>query len=65
MAVEALRPETLLREHTQVSSLRALFDVRCPDLPLDALDPAPSRDDCLDAGDQLDGLVRVERRVTA
>src|SRR5439155_25269022 len=65
MAVEASGSEAFLRQHSKVPSLRSVLDVRCANLPLDALDPAPSRDDRLDSGDEFHGFLGAEGRVTA
>src|SRR5207245_9233122 len=57
------RLQTRFREDAQIPFPRAAFDVGGADLPLHALDAAPSRYDRFDPGDELNGLVRLHRRV--
>src|SRR5256712_6097706 len=59
------RPKAFAREDAEVTLPRTVPDVLRPDLPLDALDSAPPRDDCLDARHELDGVLRRQRRESA
>src|SRR2546425_8021958 len=59
------RPKAFAREDAEVTLPRTVPDVLRPDLPLDALDSAPPRDDCLDARHELDGVLRRQRRKSA
>src|SRR5207244_5564769 len=62
---QAVRTKSFPCEEADVPLLRPILDFRRADLSLHALDATPPRDDRLHAGDQVDGLLRRERRVAA
>src|SRR5207245_3787899 len=62
---QAARTKSFPCKEAEIPVLRPILDLRGTDLSLHALDPTPPRDGRLHAGDQVDGLLRRERREAA